>query len=695
MNNKEFEDIEEYYEYDYEQYKTTVRYFPDDNLATVTKVSEDLTEVEVLKKGMILEEFREYFPPLPPQAKQGATFNLAKIIRSIMYEAFMKEGVELEEGNVRNFWYTHLKKVITEILGLGETDSVRTALNTAWDEMINSGLINYENMNIFGGKESSRISIVKDSPFSNLIIGIEKLDYFNYCSWIPKLFNCTLITAGGQPSRTVARAFIKQLRDLGVDLDQTFYLCTISDLDPAGYYIQDAFRKQFESAIKYYGGEGKVEIERLFVRKDQVSRELLISEAIPCRDKAKKEKAKKAEETKWNYFCRQTDGGLYIPEPPGWIGAVYDVDGVPSVRALLEMNAFGKGIVESSIIKELLRIIEDTSDESKIMIPEIMRVFELMRGDAIEDVYNDWYEKLIKPLIDKFLIDTEKWDSDISYRFRKEINVAKEHRDEQLEPIDEKFNELVEEQENNARERVPDLYEKKEGIEAKIATLEQELEETDDNIHDECSDIFEKIDELEADREEEKQPITDEYDEEYKDIDIRNDYRKNKLQEFRDEHSTVFNPLEMLLKTDISQEMSINNILYFFKDIEQMTRFQVHIVKLLVSPGLLVDDGLSCFEHPVATFSEEDLLTKASEMKDENIERVRNAFPPAFTEEMKKFIKEHVVDKEFELKGEVEEVDLTDEIEQAMKQTEEEIDKGLWKEPQESEDKDEEGEDNE
>ncbi len=61
----EFEDIEEMYEYDDEMYKTSVRFFPDDNIATVTRVSDDLTETEVLKEGMSLDNLEEYFPPLP------------------------------------------------------------------------------------------------------------------------------------------------------------------------------------------------------------------------------------------------------------------------------------------------------------------------------------------------------------------------------------------------------------------------------------------------------------------------------------------------------------------------------------------------------------------------------------------------------------------------------------------------------
>ena len=70
-------------------------------------------------------------------------------------------------------------------------------------------------MDIFSAKEAGRISIIKDSPFNNIIIAVEKQNFFETFKWIPHLFNCTLITAGGAPSRAVTRRFILELKNLG------------------------------------------------------------------------------------------------------------------------------------------------------------------------------------------------------------------------------------------------------------------------------------------------------------------------------------------------------------------------------------------------------------------------------------------------------------------------------------------------
>lgn len=677
MENYDFEEISQTYEYGGKILNTSVTFFPEKSIATVTTTSENITglDTEIQWYGMTLEELEHYFPPLPQQASQGSTFNLSKILRSIIFEASQKEGLDLEEGNVRNFWYTHIKFVVVDVLGLDTDASVDSAVNRAWGEVINSQLVTYEGMNIEGGKEDTRISVVKDSPFSNLIIAVEKMDYFHKFKWIPRLFNSTLITAGGQPSRAVARAFIRQLKDLGVDLDQDFYMCVASDLDPAGYYIQDAFCKQFESAIKAYGGYGTIEIRRLFVRRDQVSDNLLASEAMPCKDDANTESAKKAEDTKWEYFVNETGGGLYIPDK--WNGKypTHDINGVPSVRALLEMNAFPKSLIEKAITTELLKIIKETNDESKIMIPEIMRIFEVMRDEAIKEVFEEWKHKLIKPLINKFLQQTEDWFYEINDTFQNEKTDAEMARDEETDDIDERFELLIEEQKQAARDQEPELYDEQEELEREIAELENRLDEVNDEIHDKCSEIFEKIDELEGECKDEKSPFNEDCESEIDEARTKRDFRLAKLQQFREEHATVFNPLEMALLEDISEALSPEEVRYFFKDIELMEQFIPHISRLLTDPDLLEISQESCFDHPAPTFIERDLLNKAADNRDENIGGVRNAFTPDFRNEMKNLIRSHTP-ASFEVRGEIEDQDLSSEIAEAKSEIESAIEDG-------------------
>jgi len=645
----------------------TALFFKNRQIATICDTFDNpdtgKIETEITQPGMTREEILQYF------SKKNGTCNIEFLIRSILYEAYVKEGLEgtMESGNVRHFWYTHLKEILVGKMGKDE-DKIQSQINRVWDYAILSGAVTYEEMNIYSEKESSRLSVVKDSPFSNIIIAVEKMSFFNSFNWMPRLFNSTLITGGGQPSRAVARRFILELKNLGVDLNQKFHMCVASDLDPSGYYIQESFKYQFEKAIEYYGGTGEVIIHRLFVRKDQVTPDLLKAQGIPWQP----DTDKKSRDTIWNRFCKKTDGGLYIPVPSKWKGDVFEIDGQPMVvRALLEMDAFSTPIIEKSIVNELLKIIRDTNDESKIMIPEIMRIFNELKHDVSEELFEKWERILINPLKKIFLKDTDEWKKFID----------KKESEDRIE-VDDRYDELVEEKEDEKKERVPELFDNKEILEEVIKSLkserdkkineiekeyaeqlsgsEYELEDVDNEIDEECSDIDEEIDELNTERDEELETVNKQY-----------NFRLEKYEKFKEEHLTVFNPLEQSLKSDIDAELTEMD--YRFKDLENRDDTKKEIGSLCVSKQFLIVENISCFDQPSPTFRGEKLLEKATINKDLNISKVRDGFTPTFIDSMKKVWDDDTSDIVFELSETFEMKDLTQEIKDAMKETENEL----------------------
>ena len=647
--------------------KFTALYFPNRQIATICDTFNDpetgKIKTDITHLGMDREEILQYF------SKNDGTCNIELLIRSILYEAYIKEGIEgkMDEGNVRRFWYTHLKEILVGKMGKNDSDSIQSQINRVWDFAILSGAVTYEKMNIFSEKESGRLSKVKDSPFSNIIIAVEKLSFFNSFNWLPRLFNCTLITAGGQPSRAVARRFILELKNLGVDLDQDFQMCTASDLDSAGYYIQESFKDQFERAIEYYGGSGKVKIHRLFVRKDQVTHDLLKSQGIPWQPK----NDNKTRDTIWEHFCEKTDGGLYIPTPSGWNGDIVEIDGQPMVRALLEMDAFSTSVIEKSFVDELLRIIRETNDESKIMIPEIMRIFNELKNKVSEELFERWKRILINPLKETFLKDTDKWKDFID-----------EKEDEDRNEVDDRYDELIDEKEDDKIERVPELFDDKEMFEEIIKSLksernekikeieeeyedqltgsEYELEDTNNEIDEECEDIDDEIGKLNDERDEELETVNEQY-----------HFRLNKYEKFKEDHLTVFNPIEQSLKSDINTELAEMD--YRFNDLENRDETRKEIGSLCISPNLLIDDNISCFDQPAPTFKGEKLLEKATINKDLNIEKVRDGFTPSFIDSMRKVWGDDTSDITFELSETIEMKDLSQEVKDAMKETENEL----------------------
>jgi len=666
--NDEYEEISLEFTDKHGKIKTfAALYFPDRQISTICDTFENpetnVIETKISNPGMTRGDILQYF------SKHDGTCNIELLIRSIMYEAYQKEGLAdmLDDGNVRHFWYTHLKVILVGIMGKDESDSIKSAINRSWGFAIDSGAVTYEEMNIFSEKESGRLSIVKDSPFNNIIIAVEKLSFFSSFNWLPRLFNCTLITAGGQPSRAVARRFILELKNLSIDLDQDFHMCVASDLGPSGYYIQEAFKDQFEKAINYYGGSGKVEIHRLFVRKAQVTPDLLKSQGIPWQPKSDK----KTRETIWSHFCEKTDGGLYIPVPSGWNGDVFETDGRPMVRALLEMDAFSTSVIEKSFVAELLRIIRETNDESKIMIPEIMRIFNELKNEVSDEVFEKWKRILIDPLKEEFLKDTEAWEVFID-----------ETDEKDKEEINDRYEELFDEKEREKREREPELFDEKDELEEIINLLKAErdkkieeieesydeqlkgseyiLEDVDEGIAEKCEDINNEINEL-----------VDEQNDELGSVDEEYDFRTEKYNKFKEEHLTVFNPVEQSLKSDIDTKFA--EMGYTFIDLENRDETRDEVGGLCVNSKLLIDENISCFFQPIPTFKGEKLLEKASVNKDLNIGKVRDSFTPTFMVAMKTIWREDTKDIEFVLSETFEMKDLFQEVKDAMEETEKEI----------------------
>jgi len=668
-------------------------FFPNKQIATITESHEDEhtgdIKYSIIAKGMNKQDIEHYFPArITEQKRYGSKYNLQMLIRSIIYEAYIREGLPgtIDGGTVRHFWYTHLKPLLVGNLGLTENDSLIGAMNESWKAVIKSGAVTYEGMDIVGGKESGRISIVKDSPFNNIIIAVEKQNFFETFKWIPQLFNCTLITAGGTPSRAVTRKFIHELKELHVNLDQDFHMCVASDLDPAGYNIQHAFCDQLESAIKHYGGTGKITIHRLFVRKDQVTDSLLESQAIPWRPdtrgkntKKHLDMLKKMNDTIWKRFCERTDGGLYIPKPEGWNASnvfhedTLTIDEQPMVRALLEMDAFSTKIIEKSLVKELLKIIRETSDETKIMIPEIMRVFESVRSDVIADVFESWKQELIEPLKQQFLSDTKEWNDFIYDTKRNDRNSI----------IDE-YDDKIEDKENEKREREPELFDEQEECAEILDALKKERDEKIKEIEEdykdqlrctefELEDVNELIDEKCEDLDTDIANLEDERNEELERIDEEFDFRLEQYNQFREEHLAVFNPVEQALKNDIALRLSDEQLPYRFTDLETHESTKRFIAKLLTHSELLLDKNTSCFYHPAPSFKGGNYLQEASENKDLNIGNVRDAFPDGFLKAMGEMIQKDASQISFELSKSVEMKDLSQEVHDAMNKTEDNL----------------------
>ena len=676
-------------EYDYKDKNRSfdLTIVPHKQIATVTEkipLDDGTFELNILSEGMNYGEVCHYFPPVPAMKKRGYQYNMLGLFRSVLYELYQstqQSGTPREEGNVRGVWYSHFIHIVESVLGMGETPSVQNAINKAWEDMIVSGLFTYEDVSITSAKENVRESHVRDSPYSDIIVAVEKEDLFDGFQWIPKLFNCTLIAAGGQPSRAVARAFIKQLYDEGVDMDQQFHMCAVSDCDPAGYYIQDSFGHQLEKSIEYYGGSGKITIRRLFVRRDQVTDRLLDHDGVPCQDeKAEAAAAKKAETTKWDYFCELTHGGLYKKPPAIWDGPTYCIASacpncgyeIPAIdtktvfecpkcehtcpantlpgeikcRAKLELNAFGKSNIELKIIQEILNLIED---HSKIMIPEIMRIFNELKKQVALARYAELEQNQIDPIIDKYLEDIDH----LYQQYRSEIWHAKQEAEDDFESAIEDTKIDFENNRDRLLDVIDDLVRPEMGVYCRLTDIIKHLmimrNHVEDAMFNKADSELDDITDLEDQYAIDIEPYEKERDDEIERLDNMKDMYEEEKDQFKNECATVFGPAKEQLKSDILNTYD-QTVDVRFHEIETDERTQPHIARLLTDPDELISNDVSCFQHDAPAFRDTTSLAKAAQSKEENISKFRDAFTPEFEKDMQQIIRDKAEDIEFEVR---------------------------------------------
>lgn len=150
-------------------------------------------------------------------------------------------------------------------------------------------------------------------------------------------------------------------------------------------------------------------------------------------------------------------------------------------------------------------------------------------------------------------------------------------------------------------------------------------------------------------------------------------FRLASYNRFKEEHVTVFNPLEQSLKADIDAKLA--GMDYSFSDLEARDETKKGIGGLCINTKLLTEENVSCFNHPVPTFKGDRLLEKASDNKDLNIGKVRDSFTPTFMGAMRKIWRDDTRDIDFEFGETIETPDLSQEIKDAIDETERELNK--------------------
>jgi len=165
-----------------------------------------------------------------------------QLMGNITWQAYswIKAGkIPLFEGNLRSFWYSHIKPVIAR-LGLDLDGQYKAMSGLFTQYTAEYGLFCYRDFGFADDNERYRI-IGKTNP--QVIVCAEKMGHWKTLELLNAQHGITIIALGGQPSQLSTEYFVDELKKV-INLKETFYIFGITDYDPAGWIIAESFAAQ-------------------------------------------------------------------------------------------------------------------------------------------------------------------------------------------------------------------------------------------------------------------------------------------------------------------------------------------------------------------------------------------------------------------------------------------------------------------
>lgn len=304
-------------------------------------------------KDMTAEELKEYF---------GSDIEKSVLMRSIIMSE-KNHGTVTYERSLRSFWYSAVKPTLDKLGLLEESDQTEESL-TKWDavlsryvaDLLRRGYLTYSELNIVDNSRQrtnphETYSIpdittygyqVTAAPYSNIIIATEKDTVYNIIKDIANLFGCSCISSKGQNSLGAMESLIKGMNG---HKQEEITILTMTDYDPAGYYIANALKKQARDISNALGYNPYINIERIGIKPEQLDYETV---------QANKYTPKKANLDKWFELTHGIYGekkGLELDAlEPNQIRRIF----VDRIMAYIDTNEYINFVKESYIRKRAL-----------------------------------------------------------------------------------------------------------------------------------------------------------------------------------------------------------------------------------------------------------------------------------------------------------------------------------------------------
>jgi len=197
----------------------------------------------------------------------------------------IRNGAERERRTMRNFWYDHVKPVLSRAGRLGDKTSGGkdvdwpAKLSVYLTELVRAGETSYSELRIVDGSRQRRpaADIVRQVATVRLVGGhypwviifTEKDTIWGELETLASLYGVSAISGGGQPSAACTADIVRAIFESEAYDGEDLILLTLTDYDPSGYSIA---RNQFSQLQEATGDRCQVWHERLGLAPGQLSR---------------------------------------------------------------------------------------------------------------------------------------------------------------------------------------------------------------------------------------------------------------------------------------------------------------------------------------------------------------------------------------------------------------------------------------
>lgn len=215
----------------------------------------------------------------------------SELVRTIILNE--KEYISVDyDRSLRSFWYSTVKPTLDKLGRLDKSDATEKGL-TNWDsklslymaELVRMGEVTYKQLRIVDTSrqrstpEESYKSAdagtygyqVTAAPYPNIIISTEKDTVYSIIANIATFFGCSAISGKGQNSLAAMEDLLRNMDAASDDPAAPIYILTMTDYDPAGYYIAETFRRQVMDLRGNLGIRRAVRIERIGIFPHQLT----------------------------------------------------------------------------------------------------------------------------------------------------------------------------------------------------------------------------------------------------------------------------------------------------------------------------------------------------------------------------------------------------------------------------------------